>query len=61
MLEEHLRRMYEVNHGILNGGYGVNQGLELLRRIKAVNGTQQANATFMNRIIYVNVQVVALQ
>ena len=36
--------MYEVEHGVLDGRCGIGQELELPRRIKAVNGTQQADA-----------------
>ena len=55
MLEGHLRRMYKVEHRILDGRRGIGQELELPRRVKAINRTQQTDAALLYQIIHVDV------
>ena len=61
MLERHLRRMYEIEHGVLDGRRGIGQELELPRRVEAIDRTQQTDAALLHQIIHVDVQVAALQ
>lgn len=51
----------QIGHGVSDERCGIGQELELPRRIKAVNGTQQADAALLLQIVHVDVQVAALQ
>ena len=53
--------MYEVEHGVLDGRRGIGQELELPRRVKTVDSTQQTDAAFLHQIVHIDVQVAALQ